>query len=224
MKLHQHDEYISNEIREFKSHYELKNLLLVSVLCDASRFVDVGANIGNHSHFFAQLGAVGVAFEPQKDNFSLLQKNVPKFSTYNSALGNQSGEGELRVFEGSMGNNRLNISGAVTDAGFGLEKVRIQRLDEFAINQCTLLKIDAEGSELEVLEGGRETILSCMPIVWIELHTDKNLILSGYTYTREDICNFFESLGYLSFLKLDETNFLFSPSRKMFFKSLTLFK
>lgn len=91
LSLHPNGEYISDWIRERNSHYELENLLKVSMLCNFKKFVDVGANIGNHSNFFSQLGASGYAFEPSKANFELLEKNVPSFITLQTALGSKRG-------------------------------------------------------------------------------------------------------------------------------------
>ena len=64
LALHPVGEYIGDEIRRTGRHYELANLLKVSLICRVQYFIDVGANIGNHSHFFASLGAKGAAFEP----------------------------------------------------------------------------------------------------------------------------------------------------------------
>lgn len=122
-----------------------------------------------------------------------------------------------------MGNNRIESSGAVTESGFRVEKVEINRLDDYDITGCTLLKIDAEGSELEVLKGAKATILKFKPVIWIELHENSTLETAGYAYRRKDIIGQLASSGYRSFFGLDNTNFLFAPSKKVLFRRLEEF-
>jgi FkbM family methyltransferase len=49
------------------------------------------------------------------------------------------------------------------------EKVSIKRLDDLHLDNISLIKIDVEGYELEVFEGGRETIQRNRPVILIEI-------------------------------------------------------
>ena len=66
-----------------------------------------------------------------------------------------------------------------------------KKLDAFNFDNVDLIKIDAEGYELPVLEGAKETILHNKP--WIQIEANK----SGARYgrTKVDIANFLDSLG-----------------------------
>lgn len=77
MSLHRRGEYISDQIRRTKRHYELANLVKVSLLSKISYFVDVGANIGNHSHFFGFKGGVGVGVRAVKGKLRVIDKELP---------------------------------------------------------------------------------------------------------------------------------------------------
>jgi hypothetical protein len=44
----------------------------------------------------------------------------------------------------------------------------MRRLDDFAFDEVDFIKVDVEGFELQVLEGARETLARCRPIVIVE--------------------------------------------------------
>jgi FkbM family methyltransferase len=46
--------------------------------------------------------------------------------------------------------------------------VEISTLDDQSLSKCDLIKIDVEGHELDVLEGARNTILKCSPLIIFE--------------------------------------------------------
>ena len=45
----------------------------------------------------------------------------------------------------------------------------IDRLDDYQFESVDLIKIDVEGSEIHVIQGGRETIREHQPVIIIEL-------------------------------------------------------
>ena len=47
----------------------------------------------------------------------------------------------------------------------------VGQLDRMALPRVDMLKIDAEGAELEILTGARETIIRCKPRILLENHT-----------------------------------------------------
>lgn len=224
MALHNTGEYISDQIRRTRHYYDLANLLKVALVLKVRHFVDVGANIGNHTRFFASLGAKGVAFEPSSGNFQLLTKNAQGFDFHNVALGSSKGCSTLLTYSDSMGNNRLVEMGAASsDEATGSQTVEVLPIDFFQISSVDLIKVDVEGSELEVLKGSVKTLMRTLPCIWLELHTDEGLSRAGISYRRNEVLQFLEGLSYKSFLKLDATNFLFCPNRRLFFKSLKSF-
>jgi FkbM family methyltransferase len=127
-------------------------------------FVDIGANIGSYSILAsAGAGADCLAFEPNPKTFEWLRRNIDlnglmnKTEAHCKALGSLSGEAEFTV-DLDAGNH------LVPDVGLGSEHTQIvplTTLDE-AINgrSPSILKIDVEGFETEVINGAQSTLSS----------------------------------------------------------------
>ncbi len=139
-------------------------------------FIDVGAHIG--TTVITAVGSfgfgAGVAFEPDPDNFRLLQANLAvndlagKIRACNVAISSQPGQGEL-VLRPEMGSkHRLRL---VQDREAGGPTVEVVSLDAF-LEQASidagsvgLLWLDIEGHELEALQGSRLLLDQSVPIV-----------------------------------------------------------
>jgi FkbM family methyltransferase len=145
--------------------------------------VDVGANLGTHTVFFARkVGPDGsvLAFEPQRIVFQTLCANLAlngllNVHAFQAAVSRQAGTIVVpRLAYGQSGNyGGLSLAGGGGGAGDGAgagdgERVPVLTLDGLAIGRCRLLKIDVEGMEIDVLEGGRALIASSRPVVYLE--------------------------------------------------------
>lgn len=146
--------------------------------------VDVGASVGNHALWLAAIcGMRVIACEPL--DFARLQENV----TLNPEL-------DIEVWPYGLG-DRL-YTGAVTGAPahvigetFPADGVRIRRLDDAGLDRVSLLKIDVEGMEPDVLRGGMETIQRDLPLIYAEAIDQEAsdrlaeiLIPLGYRHTK----------------------------------------
>jgi FkbM family methyltransferase len=150
---------------------------------EGQQVLDVGASYGDSSIWWAKkFGAKVVAFEPLKDVFIELEKNVEINSVdvvaYNVAIGNG---------EEIAGNSQ----GGMFSAGGDL-KIKTKRLDDYSFDRVDLLKIDVEGFEHEVLKGAENTINKFKPRIIIETHSsalrmicDKYLLNHGYSLRLE---------------------------------------
>ena len=131
---------------------------------EGQQVLDVGASYGDSSIWWAKkFGAKVVAFEPLKDVFIALEKNVEINSVdvvaYNVAIGN--GEEIAGKSKGGMFSARGDL------------KIKTKRLDEYSFDRVDLLKIDVEGFELDVIEGAIGTLKRFKPRVIIETHSRK---------------------------------------------------
>lgn len=146
---------------------------------------DVGANIGFFTMLCSRLvGPEGrvYAFEPIPENLATLRHNVvlnglSNVTIVEQALSSSTGTAEMFVSPWSAFHS-LNVEGASKQANHGPEAGQIEvqtvTLDEFVeregVRAPDLLKVDVEGAELIVLEGGGETLRTVQPLLLCELH------------------------------------------------------
>jgi len=198
-------DWIQQQIIVKKTFYEIYFLEKIRIFVkENSVFLDIGANIGNHTIFFAKiLGAKKIyAFEPQEDIFRILKKNLflnkisDKVSLYNIALGSKKTFGRIKSIK------KNNFGSFAIKEGLG-GKIKIVPLDSFGIKEkIHLIKIDVEGFEKEVLKGARNTISKNKPFCWIEVQPENK----GFVFS------FFRLLNYKRIIDLgDKENFLFIP-------------
>ena len=137
--------------------------------------VDAGANVGVITVPLAlAVGTEGrvLAFEPSPATVELLRENVLRNGLQNvtiveAALGDNRGVAALVLEDDSAYNS---IAGAAPK-GAGTE-VPVERLDdvwnEAGRPEVSVVKVDVEGAELEVLVGAVELLRSCRPAVLVE--------------------------------------------------------
>jgi len=124
--------------------------------------VDIGANIGYFTLLAARLvGEKGrvFAFEPEPYNYSLLCKNVGANGCNNvtvvqKAVFNESGKMRLFLEKRNLGGHSLSKAGILNGTGF--TTIDVISLDEFFRNKgfkIDVIKMDAEGSEMGILQG-----------------------------------------------------------------------
>ena len=125
--------------------------------------VDIGANIGTFSMLAAQKGSKVYAVEPEPHNLEALKTNI-KLNNFNEyitvvPLGISNFKGTA-VINDSGGGSTIKDDGA-----FGAD-IEIISLDDlfnlYNINKVNVLKIDVEGSEVDIILGAsKETLNKC---------------------------------------------------------------
>lgn len=181
--------------------------LLKSKLKPDFIFLDVGANIG----VFAMLAAKRLtsgrvyAFEPSQahcDKFAMnVQLNDFKNIILNQcALSNKKTERKL-FFPKSSNTGMASLYNIHSKMDVVLEeKIHTITLDEYffgnRIERLDAIKIDVEGSELDVLEGGRLVIERFRPQVFMEVNQEH---LSHASRTLGELTDFWGSLNYSIF-------------------------
>ena len=127
--------------------------------------VDVGAHIGNHTIYwsaFVPHDAI-YAFEPVPTNYALLLANTadkPGVRTIRAALSDHDGVERMELDPVNMGRCRIDRDGPLP--------VAVMRLDDLDLVGVTLIKVDVEGHQAEVLAGARSTILRGRPVLLVE--------------------------------------------------------
>ena len=135
--------------------------------------LDIGAHIGTYSMHYSQHFEKVISFEPFYENYMCLGENMRVYGKakdiqLNCGLGSKVGLIGLRkpVSEnsGSVVSNKI-----IQESD---EIAVITRLDDLLIPDCSLIKIDVEGYEKEIIEGGRSLIKRCSPTLFIEYDPD----------------------------------------------------
>ncbi|HZH68488.1 MAG TPA: FkbM family methyltransferase [Chitinophagales bacterium] len=131
---------------------------------------DVGANIGAYSKLLRSYfpKARILAFEPHPNTFSRLQENTreQQIQAVNIGIGAQQQLVQLFDYEGHEGSSHASLNKKVFsemyDTDFQSFEVNINTIDQYClenkIEQISLLKIDVEGLEMDVLKGAKDMI------------------------------------------------------------------
>jgi len=142
--------------------------------------LDIGAHDGLLTHPFAALpGARVIAFEPLPSAMARLRASFggeppPHVTLRPEALGAAHGEATLTlpVVAGAPAEQWASLAKTYAGhAGVGTEthRVPVLPLDSLGMENVTAVKLDAEGFEQEVLEGGRATLARCRPVLSVEI-------------------------------------------------------
>jgi len=185
--------------------FEHENLrLLQAALRPDSWYFDVGANIGLMSApiLATQKGVNVVSVEASPVTAKYLSRTIagsPNRSRWHlvpKALGNAQGEIEFFTSATSHG-----VFDGMKDTGRGLHtrgvNVPLTTLDavwaEFGKPPVSMIKIDVEGAEADVLRGGLACLRACRPCVLVEWNLDN---LRSYGTPPRSLLTFSKELNY----------------------------
>ena len=212
MVFNRNDRYIGKSLNLYGEFSEGEVDLFRQVVEPGSVVVEVGANIGTHTLFFArQVGLEGavIAFEPQRVVFQSLCANmalnsVTNVQCFQKAVGAEQGEIPVPVLDYSRENNYGGLS---LESGQQGESTPLVTIDSLKLSRCTLLKVDVEGMERQVLAGAAKTIAKCRPILYVE---------NDRREKADELVRFIDGLDYAMYWHLpplfNPDNFLKNPN------------
>jgi FkbM family methyltransferase len=166
-----------------------------------STVVDVGANVGMFAVRQAARGAHVYAFEPNPHCYRRLARAIvenaatSEISLFNYAVGAAPGTATLHVpdHRTALGSLAAVGSGTVTFSS----EVNVTCLDQILpaldVGRVDLLKIDAEGAEVDVLRGAAHTLQQTEHII-LEYHSDD---------LRDEVSAVLEENGFRQVLHVD---------------------
>jgi FkbM family methyltransferase len=174
-----------------------------NLLHEGDTVLDIGANIGYYALLESKLvGETGTIYacEPVYENFRLLCNNVminkaTNIKVNSFAFGSKNGKGEIFVTQRcNCCTLRRNSQTNIID----VQQVPITTVDTFLKGKQTptLIRMDVEGYEYEILKGMTETLKEDMMLL-IEVHT---VLLSNL----EDFLDILEHNGYCALLVVFE--------------------
>lgn len=171
-------------LQEQGEWFEPELAFVPSILTDDSCSIDVGANYGLYTlalaHHSRPDGQV-VAIEPTPSTAACLRATVDAnqltgTTVWEMALSKESGQTQLHTYP----NSELNtLGGAGVKPGAVVQTVKVRTLDdvyaELGWSRLDFLKLDAEGEEQRIAEGGRQTLEATDPLLLFELKHGGNL-------------------------------------------------
>lgn len=169
--------------------YEAKELAnLKGLFPEGGVFIDVGANVGNHSLFAALfLGASRVIpIEPNPLAYRLLIQNVLLNGLVETVelncLGVGLGASEMAGFSMEKRERNLGAAKMLPESG----DIQVFTGDAlFGEISPDFIKIDAEGMELDVLIGLEATIGRCRPTLLIEVDNENEAVFKRWVDSNE---------------------------------------
>ena len=178
---------------------------LSDCLTPGNVFYDIGTNVGFFTILAANLvGPSGqiYSFEPAPSNVASIRHNIKlndfsNITVIEKAVSESSGKGKLLLGKYCGGytlSKSRSHSGAGTEGAIAVDLVSIDDLvKQGAIAPPTVVKIDVEGVEIEVLRGMSQTIQQFKPIIIYEID---DRVKESFNQKQEEADAFVRSLGY----------------------------
>ncbi|NCJ08081.1 FkbM family methyltransferase [Synechococcales cyanobacterium C] len=173
---------------------------VLHAVTESDFFVDIGANSGSYTILACAVkGARGSAFEPVPQTFKRLDLNckindlMNRVSLHNLALGDEESQLEFSISQDCTNH-------VLTKEEIGVIKslkVSIKRIDDMVFeSNPTFFKIDVEGFETKVIQGGMKSLLSDkVKAVLLELNGSGE----KYGFNEDEILKKMFDLGYKSY-------------------------
>jgi FkbM family methyltransferase len=195
------DTFIGASLEAYGEWCEYEIDLLRKFIKPGDTVIDVGANIGTHTVAFSRMvGKEGrvFAFEAQPRLEKILAANIALNNLGNvvwdcRAIGNSCEF--IRVAELPPDDSKFNFGAAKFDMMLPGPRVKMITIDSFACDgdafgvSPSVIKIDVEGMEADVIRGAIGTIERCKPILYVENNGDDS----------EKIAAVLDEIGYVAY-------------------------
>ena len=175
-------------------------------LNEDSIILDVGANIGNHTVYWAHIRKVRhvYSFEPVLQTYAKLVKNIEinnlqnRVNAYNYGCASETiRASEIHFSANNIGETRLEKN----DDGCLRLIALDQWMEETNPEKIDFIKIDVEGFEKETLLGAERLINKYKPICFVEILGSDDFVF-----------RYFEKKGYFCKKAYECGNYLFMPN------------
>lgn len=187
MVYYYYDVYVASSLEHYGEWSQLEIDFMCDLLDPGDTVIDAGTFIGTHTLAFGnKVGTNGrvLAFEITKESYyclvgNVIINNLYKAEAFNVALGKEDGKIDVLVLEDVHTINNYGATGSISHSPIdkrylsdaNVKQIEMRSLDSFDLGKCKLIKIDAEGMSLDILEGAKETIKRCKSCVFTEVDT-----------------------------------------------------
>jgi len=197
-------------LHPWQGSWEVDSLFTKEILTNLSKIIkpnstviDIGAHTGNMSVAYSLFSDKVFSFEPNPATFEVLEKNSqlnPNIKPFNYAVSDEEGALEFHYSDFGFCNGGFATR---TDFGVGVTGHKVP-IDVYAVNlekfledkevgEISLIKIDAEGHDKDILKTLTNIITKHKPILITEIYNG----LSPNEIT--DLLNTIHSLGYKAY-------------------------
>ena len=208
-------EIINNKIFDKKVYETAKRYIKKDTIV-----LDIGANFGQLSVLFSKCKSnVEVySFEASKYICEILDKNIminkANIKSFNNLVGNETKQDQfikkinISKFY-TYGSNMVEKTESNSNNMLEVEKINSIKIDDiFFDKKISLIKIDVQGYDLEVLKGAKKTILKDQVPVIFEYESDFE---DNFDYTFNSFEKFIDEINYKVESKIDSSNYLIIP-------------
>ena len=136
-----------------------------------SRAIDIGGNVGFWSRDFCEKFEKVEIFEPDKSNLECLKENLKPHTNHTIhevGLGAAKTKSNFFISPTASGGHSIYRNNVPEDT-VTETMIDVHTLDQYKFEDVGLIKIDTQGSELDVLKGATETLKRESPILNIEI-------------------------------------------------------
>jgi FkbM family methyltransferase len=189
--------------------------VLSPIIKNSKIILDIGSHCGSHAIIYSKINPSSkiYCFEPQKKMFEILRMNVKindidNIQLFNFALGNKKCCAYMsdHCLDGPNMDKKINdkdfFNYGGLQIGLGGENINIEVLDkvldEILIEKIDYIKIDVEGFENFVVDGGMKMIIRDKPIIFFE---------HNYKAVTKDMSEFYEPVEWNIINKLVEIGY-----------------
>ena len=150
--------------------------------------IDIGAHIGQWTMQMAKDFNHVIAFEPLELHFSCFEKNLEGCSNVTLHGMGLSNEAHWADFHSGTPNSHGDTW--VVEDGPG--QYNLETLDSFELTEVDFIKVDCEGYELFILQGGEQLLLANKPTVIVE---QKKGMAAKYGLEDREAVDYLRGLG-----------------------------
>ena len=176
--------------------------------------LDVGANFGQMSVEFSRaVGSTGKIHSFEADPFihSVLDKNIKEnncdnVTTYCWAVWNKDGEDLLYPEPDREKYECFGQYGIDPTADTGQQLIS-HTIDSLNLSRVDLIKVDIQGSDLRAMQGAKNTINRCQPLIVFEFERE---LVEKFGESEQDYVNFMNSINYHQITNI-EKNIVIAP-------------
>jgi len=197
-------------LHPWQGSWEVESLFTEEILTNLSKIIkpnstviDIGAHTGNMSVAYSLFANKVISFEPNPTTFEVLEKNSelnPNIEPFNYAVSDEEGPLEFHYSDFGFCNGgfatRTNFGVGVTGHKVPIDVYAIDLekfLEDKEVGEISLIKIDAEGHDKDILKTLTNIINKHKPILITEIYNG----LSPNEIT--DLLDTIHSLGYKAY-------------------------